>query len=134
MTFRVAMVGAGGVGGYFGARLAQAGHDLTFVARGAHLDALRDNGLTVAGPTGEATLKVRATDDPRQIGPVDAVLLCVKTWQLGPAIAALPPLIRLSRHGPKAIGVRASPRTLASWSWPTCLRSRCRWTEYASRR
>ncbi len=91
---RIAVVGAGGVGGYFGARLAQDGEDVAFVARGAQLDVLRGQGLRVESPRGNAVLgPQRATDDAREIGPVDAVLLCVKTWQLAEAIGSIRPLI-----------------------------------------
>ncbi|MEU6550572.1 2-dehydropantoate 2-reductase [Streptomyces sp. NPDC046915] len=91
---KIAVVGAGGIGGYFGGRLAAAGHDVWFVARGAHLQALRRDGLRIESPDGDLTVTpVRATDDTREIGPVDVVLLCVKTWQLEPAVEALKPLI-----------------------------------------
>ncbi|MGH7629942.1 MAG: ketopantoate reductase family protein, partial [Gemmatimonadales bacterium] len=91
---RIAVVGAGGVGGYFGARLVQAGEEVAFVARGAQLDALRRTGLVVESPRGNLRLgPQRATDDPREIGPVDAVLLCVKTWQVAEAAGAIRPLI-----------------------------------------
>ncbi|MFD9903779.1 2-dehydropantoate 2-reductase [Streptomyces sp. NPDC059063] len=91
---KVAVVGTGGIGGYFGGRLAAAGHDVGFVARGAHLAALRESGLTVDSAAGDfAVAHVHATDDTRDIGEVDFVLLCVKTWQLPPAIAALKPLV-----------------------------------------
>ncbi|MGA4837917.1 2-dehydropantoate 2-reductase [Streptomyces sp. G45] len=91
---KVAVVGTGGVGGYFGGRLAAAGHDVGFVARGAHLEALRSTGLTVASAAGDFSVApVRASHDTRDIGEVDVVLLCVKTWQLPPAIAALKPLV-----------------------------------------
>ncbi|OJF12800.1 2-dehydropantoate 2-reductase [Couchioplanes caeruleus] len=90
---RFAVIGAGGLGGYLGGRLAGAGHDVTLIARGSHLAALRAAGLTVIGVDGAATVTpVRATDDPTGIGAVDAVLLAVKTWQLDEALAALPPL------------------------------------------
>ncbi|MFI6585204.1 2-dehydropantoate 2-reductase [Embleya sp. NPDC050493] len=93
-TLRVAMIGAGGIGGYFGGRLAAAGHDVTFVARGAHLEALRREGLSVDSVAGSFTVApAQATDDTRDIGEVDVVMLCVKTWQLPPAIAALEPLV-----------------------------------------
>lgn len=93
-ALKVAVIGAGGVGGYFGGRLAQAGHDVGFVARGAHLQTLRRTGLTVASPAGDFTVTpARASDDTHDIGAVDVVLLCVKTWQLPPAVAALKPLI-----------------------------------------
>lgn len=88
------MIGAGGVGGYFGGRLAAAGHDVSFVARGEHLAALRRDGLAVTSVAGDFTVApARATDDTAEIGEVDFVLLGVKTWQLEPAITALKPLI-----------------------------------------
>ncbi|TDD60883.1 2-dehydropantoate 2-reductase [Kribbella antibiotica] len=94
MGLKIAVIGAGGVGGYFGGRLAAAGHDVTFVARGEHLTALRRDGLAVASVTGDFTVApARATDDPAEIGEVDFVLLAVKTWQLESAITALKPLI-----------------------------------------
>ncbi len=91
---RIAVIGAGGIGGYFGGRLAQAGHDVTFVARGKHLEALRAKGLSVASTDGDFTVDpVRATDDIASAGVVDAVLLGVKTWQLPDLVTALPSLI-----------------------------------------
>ncbi|MFH9068585.1 2-dehydropantoate 2-reductase [Streptomyces alboflavus] len=93
-ALKVAVVGTGGVGGYFGGRLAEAGHDVGFVARGAHLQALRREGLTVESPAGGFTVApARASDDTHDFGAVDVVLLCVKTWQLPPAVAALKPLV-----------------------------------------
>lgn len=92
---RIAIVGVGGVGGYFGGRLARAGHDVAFVARGAHLRALREEGLVVESVSGDFHLHpVRATDDPAEVGPVDAVLLAVKAWQVASAAAPLAPLLR----------------------------------------
>ncbi|MEU0529649.1 2-dehydropantoate 2-reductase [Amycolatopsis tolypomycina] len=94
MGLKIAVIGAGGVGGYFGGRLAAAGHDVGFVARGAHLAALRRDGLAVTSVAGDFTVApVRATDDPAELGEADFVLLAVKTWQLEPAIAAAKPLI-----------------------------------------
>ncbi|WP_399089530.1 2-dehydropantoate 2-reductase [Streptomyces sp. BBFR2] len=91
---KIAIVGAGGVGGFFGGRLAAAGHDVRFVARGAHLEALLRDGLTVRSPDGDfAVERVRATSDASEIGVSDFVLLCVKTWQLPAAIEALKPLV-----------------------------------------
>ena len=88
------MIGAGGVGGYFGGRLAAAGHDVSFVARGEHLAALRRDGLVVTSVAGDFTVApARATDDTHEIGEVDFVLLAVKTWQLQPVITALKPLL-----------------------------------------
>jgi 2-dehydropantoate 2-reductase len=72
---------AGAVGGYFGGRMAAAGHDVAFIARGAHGDAIRRNGLTIESPLGDLYLKnVEVTDDPKQIGTVDVVLFAVKLW------------------------------------------------------
>jgi len=89
------MMGSGGVGGYFGARLQQGGADVTFVARGAHLAAMRANGLTVESASGPIHLpKVKATDDPRSIGPVDMVLFSVKLWDTESAARSLLPIMR----------------------------------------
>jgi 2-dehydropantoate 2-reductase len=99
---RIAVIGAGGVGGGFGAALAKAangadgamGDSVTFVARGAHLAAMRENGLRVEGDRGETLIKpVQATDDPASIGPVDIVLFCVKLWDVESAGERLKPLI-----------------------------------------
>ncbi|MBI3493530.1 MAG: 2-dehydropantoate 2-reductase [Acidobacteria bacterium] len=91
---RIAIVGSGGVGGYFGGRLAEAGANVTFLARGAHLDALRARGLRILSPKGDLHLaRVDATDDPRAIGPADIVLFAVKLYDTEGALAALPPLL-----------------------------------------
>jgi 2-dehydropantoate 2-reductase len=91
---RIAVFGTGGVGGYFGGLLATAGNDVTFVARGAHLAALRRDGLTVESANGAIRVApAQATDDPAAIGPVDLVMLCVKLWDTEGAVAALPPLL-----------------------------------------
>ena len=91
---RIAVIGAGGVGGYFGARLAKAGNDVVFVARGAHLAAMRAQGLRVESACGEVVLdRVDATDDPAAIAPVDAVMFCVKLWDVEPAAAKIAPLV-----------------------------------------
>ena len=85
---RIAVIGAGGVGGYFGAKLAKAGHDVAFVARGAHLDAMRATGLVVESAGGNVVLpKVSATDDPAALAPVDVVMFCVKLWDVEQAAA-----------------------------------------------
>ncbi|MBT2457360.1 2-dehydropantoate 2-reductase [Streptomyces sp. ISL-86] len=90
----IAVVGAGAVGGYFGGRLAAAGHDVRFLARGENLAALRRAGLRVTnGSTDWSVPGVRASDDPDDIGQVDYVLLCVKTSQLPAAIDTLGPLV-----------------------------------------
>jgi 2-dehydropantoate 2-reductase len=91
---RIAVLGCGGVGGYFGGRLAQAGIDTTFIARGATLDALRTRGLRVDSIAGDFALeRVNTTDDAASVGPVDAVLVAVKAWQIAEAAAQLLPLI-----------------------------------------
>jgi 2-dehydropantoate 2-reductase len=77
---RIAVMGAGGVGGYFGGRLAQAGHEVSFVARGRHLEAIRARGLTLKSPLGDAVLKVRAAEDPAELGAAEVVLFAVKLW------------------------------------------------------
>jgi 2-dehydropantoate 2-reductase len=91
---RITVMGTGGVGGYFGARLAQAGHDVTFVARGRQLAALRERGLRVESPRGDLHLpKVKATDTPAGIDGADIVLFGVKLWDTVSAADALKPLI-----------------------------------------
>ncbi len=91
---RIAIVGAGGTGGYFGGLLARAGRDVTFIARGATLEALRTRGLTVhSGVEGTFVVDVTATDDGASVGPVDVILFCVKTYQTTAAAAAIRPLV-----------------------------------------
>jgi len=92
---RIAVFGAGSVGGYFGGRLAlAAADDVIFIARGAHLQALRTQGLRVESPTGDfAVPSVQATDDPRRVGPVDAVLVAVKAWQVPEVAQAIRPML-----------------------------------------
>jgi len=91
---KIAIVGSGGVGGYFGGRLAAAGADITFLARGAHLDALRARGLRIISPKGDVHLpSVKAAGDTSEIGPVDIVIFAVKLYDTESALAALPPLL-----------------------------------------
>ncbi len=91
---RIAVIGAGGVGGAFGAALAKGGSDVTFLARGAHLKAMRERGLKVLGPRGDIHLQpTKATDDPASIGEVDVVLFCVKLWDVESAGATIRPLV-----------------------------------------
>jgi 2-dehydropantoate 2-reductase len=92
---RIAVMATGAVGGYFGARLAQAGHQVAFVARGRQLDALRAHGLRVDSPLGDVHLPdIEVTDDPAGIGPVDLVLFTVKLWDTQQAAEAIKPLLR----------------------------------------
>lgn len=91
---KIAVVGAGGVGGYFGGKLAHAGIDTTFLVRGATLAAMREHGLRVDSIHGDFVVQpVQATDDPRAIGAVDAILLCVKAWQIPEAARRLKPML-----------------------------------------
>lgn len=91
---RIAIFGTGGVGGYFGAQLAHAGEDVTFIARGEHLRAIREQGLHLETPSGEITVKpAKATDDPAQVGEVDAILVALKTWQVTGAAHAMLPML-----------------------------------------
>jgi 2-dehydropantoate 2-reductase len=91
---RIAIMAAGAVGGYFGARLAAAGHDVTFFARGANLEAIRKNGLKIESPLGDLHLKsVQITDDPKSVGSVDIILFAVKMWDIEQAAHAARPLI-----------------------------------------
>jgi len=94
---RIAIFGSGGVGGYFGGRLALAGNDVTFIARGEHLRALRSTGLHVDSIKGDFTVSpISATDDPSQVKSVDVVILGVKAWQIGEAADAMRPMIGAS--------------------------------------
>ena len=91
---KIAVYGSGGVGGYFGGRVARAGHEVAFIARGAHLQAMRQQGLAVESIKGDFTITSPfVTDDPTEIGPVDAVLVCVKNWQVPEVARAMKPLI-----------------------------------------
>ncbi len=90
---RIAIMGAGGTGGYFGGLLARAGEDVTFIARGAHLEAMRTRGLTVkSARSGDFTIPVQATDDPKGMAPVDLVLFCVKTYDTESAARLIRPI------------------------------------------
>jgi 2-dehydropantoate 2-reductase len=100
-NMRIAVVGAGVVGGYFGGHLAHAGEDVVFVERGATLKAIREHGLQVDGVDSNFVVRpAQATDDPTSVGPVDVVLLAVKGWQVQGAIKTLHPLM-----GPQTFAV-----------------------------
>ncbi|MGB8780460.1 MAG: 2-dehydropantoate 2-reductase [Candidatus Bathyarchaeia archaeon] len=91
---RIAVVGIGGEGGFFGALLANAGNDVTLIARGQTLDALRANGLFVkSNSLGDIKLSVKATDRPAEVDPVDLIMFCVKTYDLDSAAQQMSPLI-----------------------------------------
>lgn len=91
---KIAVFGVGGVGGYFGARLAQAGEDVTFIARGDHLHAIQDNGLRVESILGDFVIQpAKAEEDPARVGVVDLVILGVKAWQVSEVAGSLKPLV-----------------------------------------
>ncbi len=90
---RIAVMGAGGIGGCLGAHLARAGNDVTLIARGAHLEAIRRKGLRLKSHDGDFTVETAATDDPSQVGPVDLVLFTVKTYHNAQAIPLMKPLV-----------------------------------------
>src|SRR5436190_9421355 len=102
---KIAAMAAGAVGAYFGGRMAAAGHDVHFIARRAHLDALRKDGLKIESVHGDLHLpKVNATDDPKAVGPVDVVLFAVKLWDTEkgaelarPLAGPKPPVITLQK-------------------------------------
>jgi 2-dehydropantoate 2-reductase len=94
VQMRFGMLGSGAVGGYYGAKLARAGHDVTFIARGAHLEAIRRHGLQVRSPAlGDFTVHAPAEQDTSRVGPVDVVVLAVKTYDSAPAMASIAPLL-----------------------------------------
>ena len=87
-------MGAGGIGGFYGGRLAQDGHDVTFITRGDHLRAIQAKGLSLQGPAGDARISTaQATDDPGALAPVDVVLFCVKLFDTEDAARAVKPLL-----------------------------------------
>lgn len=91
---RIAVMGTGGVGGYYGGLLAQTGHAVTFIARGAHLQAIQSQGLQVKSIFGDFQVNpARATDDPAQVGPVDLVLFVTKSYHTDQAAQAIKPMI-----------------------------------------
>ena len=91
---RFAIMGAGGVGGYYGACLAHAGKDVAFIARGAHLTAMLDRGLLIHDRDGDFIIyPVKATDDPSTLEPVDVVLMCVKLYDTEASAELIQPLV-----------------------------------------
>lgn len=90
---RIAFMGSGGLGGYFGARLCKGGSDVHFIARGKHLQAMRSEGLRVEGPEPIHIPRVKATDDPGEVGVVDFVMLCVKLWDTEAALDQIRPMV-----------------------------------------
>ncbi|MGH8745228.1 MAG: ketopantoate reductase family protein [Burkholderiales bacterium] len=90
---RITVMGAGGVGGYFGGRLAQAGHDVSFIARGKHLETMKTKGLVLKSPLGDAAIEVTASDKPAELGAAEVVLFAVKLWDTESAAEAIRPLV-----------------------------------------
>jgi 2-dehydropantoate 2-reductase len=112
---RIGVFGSGGVGGYFGGRLAEAGEDVRFVARGAHLAAMRERGLRVTSPAGDFVVRpVHASDDPAALGEVDVVVVAVKAWQVAEAADMIRPMLGAETFVvPLQNGIEA-PDTLAA--------------------
>ena len=125
---RIGIFGSGGVGGYFGGRLAQAGEEVVFIARGGHLKALQAEGLHIESINGDLHLpSVQASADPAQAGPVDMVLLAVKAWQVPAAIQAMPPMIgQQTGIVPLGNGVDAPRQLLEAFGEQHVLGGMCR--------
>ncbi len=125
---RFCVFGVGGVGGYFGGRLAASGNSVAFIARGATLDALRNDGLRVESPLGDIDLpRVEATDNPAEVGEVDAVILGVKAWQVpGVAEAARPMIGANTVVVPLQNGVEAADQVAAIHGVEHVLGGMCR--------
>jgi 2-dehydropantoate 2-reductase len=128
----IAVFGSGGVGGYFGGRLVQAGEEVVFIARGAHLQALQTSGLRLESIKGDVHLqKVHAVADPAQVGPVDMVLLAVKSWDVPTAIEAMRPLIGESTGiVPLGNGVEHLTQLLSAFGAGHTLGGLCRISAY----
>jgi 2-dehydropantoate 2-reductase len=125
------VIGAGGVGGYFGARYADAGHDVSFLARGANLAALRERGITIRSPRGDLAIPVDATDEPETIGRCDVVLLTVKGYAIDAALPATEAMLGpdswvavLQNGGPgpseRVAAVVGAERTVAGAAYISC--------------
>lgn len=90
---RFAILGSGAVGGYYGAKLCRAGHDVTFIARGAHLQAIRERGLAIKSPLGDFVARGGAEESPSRVGTVDCVIVAIKSYDNAGALPGLPPLV-----------------------------------------
>jgi 2-dehydropantoate 2-reductase len=111
---RFIIIGAGGIGAYFGGELARAGHDVTMFARGAHLDALRKHGLTLRGPEGEAVVRVGATNEMSELPDADVAVMAVKSYSLAEVIpVARAAAIRGADVVPLLNGVTAADELIA---------------------
>jgi 2-dehydropantoate 2-reductase len=131
---RIAVFGTGGVGGYFGGRLAEAGCSVVFIARGAHLEAIRREGLRVESVAGDFVVSpAEATDSPESVGPVDVVLVAVKGWQVPEAATAMVPLVGAeSIVVPLQNGVEAADQLAAVLGSGRVLGGLCRIISYVS--
>ncbi len=129
---RIAIFGSGGVGGYFGGRLALAGQDVTFIARGEHLRALRSTGLRVDSIKGDFTVSpVLASNDPAQVRNVDVIILGVKAWQIGEAASAMAPMLGPATFVlPLQNGVEAFPQLSAVLGRDRVLGGLCKIVSY----
>ena len=129
---RIAVFGSGGVGGYFGGCLARSGNDVTFIARGEHLHALTSAGLRIESTSGDFVVyPAKATDDPAEIGEVEAVILGVKAWQVESAAGAIRPLIgRDTLVLPLQNGVEARSQLAAKLGPEHVLGGLCRIVSY----
>ena len=105
---RIAVFGTGAVGGYFGGRLAAAGEDVSFIARGAQLAAMQEHGLRITSPKGDLHIPVTATSDPASVGPVDVVMFTVKLYDVEASAPLLAPLI-----GPDTVTTLPRPTVAA---------------------
>jgi 2-dehydropantoate 2-reductase len=125
---RIAVFGTGGVGGYFGGRLAQAGEDVTFIARGEHLRAIQTNGLKVDSLNGDFVIHpAKATDDVAEVGAVDLVIVGVKAWQVSEAARAMTPLVAPKTTVlPLQNGVDAVAQLTAEFGEPSVIGGLCK--------
>ena len=131
---RIVIFGVGGVGGYFGGRLAQAGQEVIFIARGPHLQTMRKHGLHVESIKGDFVVEpIQATDNPAEVGPVDAILLGVKAWQVMEAAEAIRPMIGPDTFVvPLQNGVEAPARLVNVIGQPHVLGGFCRIISYVT--
>ena len=129
---RIVVYGTGGVGGYFGGRLAQAGEDVTFIARGEHLRAIKGNGLRVDSPNGDFVIHpARATDNIDEVGETDLVILGVKAWQVPDAARAIKPVVGPTTTVlPLQNGVDAVPQLVAELGSARVVGGLCRIVSY----
>jgi len=127
VSLRIAVFGTGGVGGYYGGRLAEAGEDVVFIARGEHLQTMRKHGLKVESTKGDFVVNpVDATDDPVEAGIVDVVMVCVKCWQVSEAAEAIRPMIGPDTYVlPMENGVEAPGQLAEVLGWKHVLGGVC---------